>query len=133
MTNAKLKRLIVTEDMGPFRATGLAPALRSLREILSAVRREQPDLHGALGTAGMLCCRYQRKSRTAISNHSWGTAIDLTINGVLDAPGNGRVQLGLSLLAPYFNKAGWYWGAAFGREDGMHFEVGPQLLGTFAV
>ena len=28
----------------------------------------------------------------------------------------------------FFNEAGWYWGAGYGREDSMHFEVGEALL-----
>ncbi|MCT4839885.1 M15 family metallopeptidase [Pseudomonas aeruginosa] len=35
---------------------------------------------------------------------------------------------GLLILANYFNAAGWYWGAAFPTEDGMHFEVSRGLL-----
>ena len=81
-----------------------------------------------LGSAGMLCCRFVRGSTTSISNHSWGTAIDLTINGVLDKRGNGQVQYGLALIAPIFNQHGWYWGAGFATEDGMHFEISQDLL-----
>ena len=81
-----------------------------------------------LGTAGMLCCRLVRGSATAISNHSWGTAIDLTLDGVLDVYGDDKVQYGLTLIAPIFNRHGWYWGAAFRTEDGMHFEGSKALV-----
>jgi D-alanyl-D-alanine carboxypeptidase len=69
---------------------------------------------------------------TAISNHSWGTAIDLTLEGILDTYGDGRVQVGLTLIAPIFNRRGWYWGAAFRKEDGMHFEASKALIEPWA-
>ena len=40
----------------------------------------------------------------------------------------GKTQLGLTLLADFFNKEGWIWGAGFGREDSMHFEVSREKL-----
>ena len=40
----------------------------------------------------------------------------------------GIPALGLVVLAEFFNDAGWYWGAGYGREDSMHFEVGEALL-----
>jgi hypothetical protein len=92
------------------------------------MQREQPDVYAVLGTAGMLCCRYQRGSTSAISNHSWGTAIDLTIAKVLDARGDNKVQYGLTLIAPIFNRHGWYWGAMFPTEDAMHFEASKGLV-----
>ncbi|NPT47993.1 hypothetical protein GNZ12_43250 [Paraburkholderia sp. 1N] len=39
-------------------------------------------------------------STTKNSNHSWGTAVDLTIAGVLDTRGDNKVQVGLTLLCP---------------------------------
>ncbi len=128
ITNAKLKKHIQTASVGPFKVTGLKPATESLQSIMSEISIKHPDIYTALGTAGMLCCRYVRGSTSSISNHSWGTAIDLTLKGVLDKRGNGMVQYGLSLIAPIFNSHGWYWGAAFPTEDGMHFEVGRSLL-----
>jgi hypothetical protein len=80
----------------------------------------------------MLCCRLVRGSATSISNHSWGTAIDLTLNGVLDVQGDDKVQYGLTLIAPLFNRHGWFWGAAFGVEDAMHFEAGKGLVSQWA-
>ena len=37
-------------------------------------------------------------------------------------------QFGLLLLAELFNEEGWFWGAAYNREDSMHFEVGVETL-----
>lgn len=132
VTNKAFAGRIVTRDVGPFRVTGFAPAVDSLGEIFADVQREQIDVYRALGSAGMLCARLVRGSNSAISNHSWGTAIDLTLAGQLDAPGNGRVQHGLTLIAPIFNRRGWFWGAGFRREDAMHFECGRALVEEFA-
>ena len=128
VTNPTLAHQIVTEDVGPFRARGLKPAVESLRLILADVRMRHADIHGALGTAGMLCARLVRGSTHSVSNHSWGTAIDLTLNGVLDARGDRRVQRGLADIHDIFNDHGWFWGAGFGTEDAMHFECGDDLI-----
>jgi D-alanyl-D-alanine carboxypeptidase/Putative peptidoglycan binding domain len=131
-TNVRLRRNLPTDTVGPFRVTGLLPAVLSLKAVMADISSEQPAVYRALGTAGMLCCRLQRGSTTAISNHSWGTAIDLTLNGVLDAYGDDKVQFGLTLIAPIFNRHGWYWGAAFRKEDGMHFEGSKALIDQWA-
>ncbi|NEU10704.1 peptidoglycan-binding protein [Methylobacterium sp. BTF04] len=127
-TNPDLIKLVVREDVGPFKAKGLKPAVDTLRAIFLEVKDEHPDIHDLLGNMGMLCCRYVRGSASAISNHSWGTAIDLTIDGVLDKRGDGRAQRGLLAIYPIFNKHGFYWGAAFPTEDAMHFEASDQLI-----
>ncbi|MCJ2034831.1 peptidoglycan-binding protein [Methylobacterium sp. J-068] len=127
-TNPDLIELVVREDVGPFKVKGLRPAVETLRTILAEVKVDQPEIYGLLGHVGMLCCRYVRNSTSAISNHSWGTAIDLTIDGVLDKRGDGRAQRGLLAIHPIFNKHGFYWGAAFPTEDAMHFEASDQLI-----
>lgn len=132
ITNATLRRYILTQSVGPFRVTGLQPAVASLATALAQVQREQPSVYAALGTAGLLCCRYVRGSKGTISNHSWGTAIDFTLNGVLDLRGDNRVQIGLTLLASIMNQHGWYWGAAFRTEDAMHFEASQSLITQWA-
>jgi hypothetical protein len=128
VTNPKLKPLMVLASVGPFRVQGLRPAVESLKTIFEEVRVLEPDVHEAMGNAGMLCARLVRGSRQSISNHSWGTAIDLTLDGVLDARGDNHVQEGLSRIAPIFNRNGWFWGAGFRVEDAMHFEVGDDLI-----
>lgn len=64
VTARRLAPLMVTADVGPFGVTGIAPAVDSLRDILADVQREQPELAGLLGSAGMLCCRQVRGSKT---------------------------------------------------------------------
>ena len=128
VTNETLRSLISTEDVGPFRATGLRPALRTLRAIFAEVKVAEPDIHDRLGTAGVLCARFVRGSTSSISNHSWGTAIDLTIDGVLDTRGDVAAQKGLLRIHKHFNNHRFYWGAAFPVEDAMHFEASNDLI-----
>lgn len=134
-TNPRIARLIVREDVGPFKARGLAPAVAALRRIFVDIRAHESDVYGRLGNMGMLCCRFVRGSRSAISNHSWGTAIDLTIDGILDQRGDRRgaghsptAQRGLLQIYKHFNRHGFFWGAAFPTEDSMHFEASDQLI-----
>jgi hypothetical protein len=126
--NPTLSKLVVFENVGPFKVRGLKPAIDSLREVMQDIAAAQPTVFAALGNEGMLCARFVRGSTTSISNHSWGTAVDLTIAGVLDKRGDNKVQFGLTLIAPIFNRHGWFWGAGFGTEDAMHFEVGDGLI-----
>jgi hypothetical protein len=126
--NPALLPLIITDTVGPFRATGLLPAIESLKEVMADIKQEEPEVYEALGTAGMQCARFVRNSTTTISNHSWGTAIDLTLQGKLDRRGDNRVQVGLAKIAPIFNHHGWFWGAAFRTEDAMHFEISEEKI-----
>lgn len=128
VTQPRLRSLLETRQVGPIRVTMVKPALDSLERIMSKLKQTEPDIHDALGTAGALCARLIRGSRTAVSNHSWGTAIDLTLEDQLDAFADGGTQFGLLLLAELFNEEGWFWGATYSREDSMHFEVGVETL-----
>ena len=73
-----------------------------------------------------------RGAPNTVSSHAWGMAIDLTLTGKLDQMGDAATQFGLVVLAEYFNDAGWFWGAGYGREDSMHFEPGEALLRQWA-
>lgn len=128
VTQPRLKSLLETRQVGPIRVTMLKPALESLERIVAQLKESEPRIHDALGTAGALCARLIRGSRSSWSNHSWGTAIDVTLQGQLDGFGDGGTQFGLLLVAELFNKEGWYWGATYNREDSMHFEVGVETL-----
>ena len=128
VTNAALSRRIVTENVGPFRVTGFDLAVADLHAIFAEIKVTDPMAYAMLGTAGMLCCRLVRGSKASISNHSWGTAIDLTINRVLDERGDDKVQVALTQIAPVFHKYGWFWGAGFSTEDAMHFEVSAERM-----
>jgi hypothetical protein len=128
VTNTSLQRRIIPRNVGPFNVTGLDSAVTSLTTVMSGIAEQQRLVYRVLGTAGMHCARYVRGSTTHISNHSWGTAIDLTIDRVLDPRGDDMIQFGLHLIAPIFNRQGWYWGAGFSTEDAQHFEAGSGLV-----
>lgn len=123
-----LKALLETRQIGPIKITMLKPALDSLERILNRLKESDPDIYAKVGTAGALCARFIRGSTTSVSNHSWGSAIDVTLQGELDRFADGGTQFGLLILAEYFNDEGWYWGAVYNREDSMHFEVGEETL-----
>lgn len=128
VTQPRLKALMETRQVGPIKVTMLKPALDSLERIVAKLKQTEPEIHDALGTAGALCVRLIRGSRSSVSNHSWGTAIDVKLEGRLDGFADGGTQFGLILLAELFNEEGWFWGASYNREDSMHFEVGVETL-----
>src|SRR5262249_25024628 len=81
-TNNPIRALLATEDVGQFSVTGIKPAIDSLREVLAPVKNAHPEVHDVLGTAGMFCARLIAGSQS-ISNHSWGTAVDIRVGSVL--------------------------------------------------
>lgn len=128
MTNEALKGMLRTEQVGPVRVTMLQPAIESLRTVFENIRRVDPKLHDLINTAGALCVRQIRGTSGRYSNHSFGLAVDLNINGRLDNFTDGKTQLGLIIIADFFHEEGWIWGAGFRREDSMHFEVSKEKL-----
>jgi hypothetical protein len=128
MTNPTLKALLVTEDVGPIRVSMLKPAVESIRVVFEKIREVDEDLYKRINTAGALCVRRIRGSQNSVSSHSFGLAVDLNIDGVLDTLGDGKTQLGLTILADFFQAEGWFWGASFSREDSMHFEVSKEKI-----
>jgi len=131
MTNPILKDMVVTRDVGPVRVTMLEPAIISLQQVFRNVQVFEPELYDRLSSAGSLCVRLIRGSETAVSTHAYGLSVDLNIDGQLDVLGDDRTQLGLTILAEFFNKEGWYWGAGFSREDSMHFQVSREKIETW--
>jgi hypothetical protein len=127
MTNANLKKLMVREDVGPFKVEGLKPAVAAIRRIFDKVKIEKPELYKQLNTDGMLCVREVRQAKV-FSNHSWGATIDIKINKKQDVRGDNKTLVGLKELYPYFHAEKFYWGAAFPIEDSMHFEASRQLI-----
>jgi hypothetical protein len=128
MTNSRLADKLVLEQVGPIRVQMLQPAIDSLRRVMENINLTDPDLYARINTAGALCVRQIRGTRGRASTHAFGLAVDLNIDGVLDTLGDGKTQLGLTILADFFRSEGWVWGAAWGREDSMHFEVSRQKL-----
>lgn len=128
MTNPRLEENLVLEEVGPVRVRMLKPAVESLRTVFDNIQRTDPDLYARINTAGSLCVRRIRGATSSASAHAYGLAVDLNIDGVLDTLGDGKTQLGLTILADFFRDEGWVWGAAWGREDSMHFEVSRNKI-----
>ncbi|MFN5997174.1 MAG: peptidoglycan-binding protein [Paracoccaceae bacterium] len=135
-TNEPMKSLVVTENVGPFKVTGIKPAVSSLAKVLAKVKTDFPEVYNIMGSSGMLCVRLIGKS-TKISNHAWGCALDINLSGALDGIGvgggtkklDGKTLAGLAAIAPLFNAEGWYWGVGFSSfEDGMHFEIADETI-----
>lgn len=134
-TSSRVESQVATESVGPFRATGLKPALASLRSVLGEVQRDLPDLHGLLCYSGMRNVRKAR-GRQSWSLHSWGVALDFNIAGQLPPLGTSYSLRGLDALSPYFNRAGWYWGGGYrsaARKDPMHFECGLAMVRSWSL
>lgn len=128
MTNPKLKEMLVLGDVGPIRVNMLRPAVDSMTRVFERVKQTDIDLYNRISTAGALCVRRIRGSQNSVSTHAFGLAVDLNIDGVLDTLGDGKTQLGLTILSDFFQEEGWFWGASFGREDSMHFEVAKETV-----
>ena len=134
--NQTFKALVETRNVGPFKLTGIKPALDAITQIFARLKVEIPELHAILKTDGMLCARFTKirqpngtiKIGPGVSNHSWGTAVDIKLAGHSDTQGDNFTLRGLLILSAFFNSAGWFWGAAFSTEDAMHFEVSRSLL-----
>lgn len=132
VTDPRLIAALETRQIGNFKVTMLKPALDSFQQVMDRLKKEEPAIYASLGTAGALCARHVRGAPNTVSSHAWGAAVDLTLTGDLDRMGDDATQFGLVVLAEFFNDAGWYWGAGYGREDSMHFEVGEALLREWA-
>ncbi len=128
MTNKRLSAKLVTDTVGPIRVRMQQPALDSLERVFQKIKETDPDLHDRINTAGALCVRHIRGAPGRTSTHAFGLSLDLNIDGQLDRLGDGKTQLGLTILADFFKTEGWYWGAGFSREDSMHFEVSRNLV-----
>jgi hypothetical protein len=127
-------------DVGPFKVEGLVSALNSLSEVMSAVEVKYPDLHSRLRHNGMRVVK-KIAGKKSKSLHSWGIAIDITIDGIEDVKWNDKTFYGLALMVPIFHEHRWYWGGAFrdqetekgsgvywSNEDAMHFEVSKEMM-----
>lgn len=128
ITNPEFAARVVTEQVGNISVRMQLPAIDSLKRVFDLIRAVDNDLYDRINTAGALCVRRIRGSANSISSHSFGLAIDLNIDGQLDTLGDGKTQLGLTIIADIFQREGWFWGAGFGREDSMHFEVSKELI-----
>ncbi|QUY40351.1 peptidoglycan-binding protein [Acaryochloris marina] len=128
------QNLIESRNVGPFTVPGLRPMLDDLQEIFAKVKAEKPALYEQIQLSGLLNIRPKKNSSGherpgTISNHSWGTAIDLNFGGAFDFAEDSLTNRGLVELAPYFHEKGYVWGARFGNfEDPGHFEASEQRI-----
>jgi len=129
-TGEFLNRVRQSFDVGPFKVTGLDYAVESLSQVFSDVRKDNQQLYDQVKNEGMLCVRARRHSSDHFSNHSWGTAIDIFFGTDVVPQGVRLAHRGNLLLAPYFNRHGWYWGAGFSGDsvDSMHFELAEETI-----
>jgi len=129
-TNPKVTRLTKTVTISPYlRCTGLKPFLDLIAEVFEEIKGVYPELYPLITTAGCLCCRLVRKSDFFFSNHSWGTAIDLKIAGILSPQGSGLIPQGLLTIYPLFYKRKIYWAQGYKKlTDPMHFEASNELI-----
>lgn len=131
-TDPEFCQRIGTAEIGPIAVTGLTLAFHPLRNIMAEISAEQPEIYRRLGCSEMLSCRFVKGSSTIISNHSWGIALDLTVDGKMATDGQDDVMEVLSQIGPIFNRNGFYWGISFGLADALHFEASDQLLRSWA-
>jgi len=57
LDNKDLAMLHTTEDVGPFKVSGLTLAVESLKRVLADIKRTFPEIYLKLGTAGMRSVR----------------------------------------------------------------------------
>jgi hypothetical protein len=124
------QRIRQSFDVGPFKVTGMDFAVETLLQMFADVRSENPTLFDQVKNEGMLCVRARRHNPAHYSNHSWGTAIDIFFGTDVVPQGLQLAHRGNLLLAPYFNKFGWFWGAGFSGDsiDSMHFELAEETV-----
>jgi len=69
--------------------------------------------------------RFIRGSRSSLSNHAYGSAIDLNVpwNQLGTTPAFKSKKGSVREIVPIANAHGIYWGGHFTRSDGMHFEL----------
>jgi hypothetical protein len=85
--------------------------------------------HLILSNGGSWVPRFIRGSRSILSNHSFGSAIDINVrwNYMGSQPALVGQEGSVRLLVQIAYKFGLYWGGHFRRSDGMHFEVAKLM------
>jgi len=123
---------LILIDVAPFSLTTLKPFGELLQQTLEEVKTARPELFWGLKTAGSSCCRPVKIRGTvrtgSLSNHAWGSAVDVYFGAAIDAQGDDQTQAGLLAIAKFLNDKKIFWGAGFPVEDSMHFEPSKQLM-----
>jgi hypothetical protein len=122
------KARIITANIGPFKARGYWGALDVFKRAFAKLKTDKPEVYRRLGSAGMLCVRRVRGSKSSPSNHCFGMALDITIDGELDTRGDNKIQQGLIDVWSVLKDFGLYWGLGFRTEDAMHFEISKATV-----
>lgn len=129
--NEQFKQLLQSETIdGKFSVELLRPAIESLRRILDEIEQNEPELRKSISGAEGLCVR-DEPGTLRRGLHSFGTAIDIAIDGHFvpkGISGTSAVAEKLRRISDYFEHAGWTWGGRDVRPDPGHFEVGRELF-----
>jgi hypothetical protein len=104
-TSVLLRRLVVTQSVGPYELTAIRPLVDAVENTFRKIRTEKPDLYSRIGSAGGLCVRLARGSASKIGSFSWGTAFMVTIDGNVPAFG-AEPSAELLEIARYFEPSG---------------------------
>lgn len=113
---------------GGFPKKGLVEVHRLVADPLVALFEawEEADLlDRILSYGGLLALRFIRGSDTILSNHAFGSAVDINVawNPLGCRPALVGQEGSVRDLVPIANSLGWYWGGHYTtRQDGMHFE-----------
>jgi hypothetical protein len=111
---------------------GRGPRLVSVHRLVAV---QMADLWQAWEDAGLLDRiltwgglwnpRFIRKSKSALSNHSFASAFDINVpwNMLGEEPAKAGEKGCVWELVDLAHQHGFYWGGHFQRKDGMHFEV----------
>jgi hypothetical protein len=121
------------QSVGPFRIQANQHFFDVLTTVFQEVLQANPVLYHSLGTQGGFCCRPTVNHGVFgahFSNHAWGCAVDIEINGVIDPRYDRKAQRGLHQLAVFMNAHRIYWAAGYSAayEDAMHFEPARELI-----
>lgn len=96
------------------------PFVKFFAEVEKAGLRDR-----VLSFAGTWAPRFSRGSTTFLSNHAFGSAMDINVpwNGLRAVPAQKGQKGCVRELVPIANQFGIFWGGHFKRLDGMHFEL----------
>jgi hypothetical protein len=129
---ASYRAQIETRSFGPnITITAHRATLDRLQTAFDQFRAYNAEAFGQLRSAGGFGVRQTINNGVCnggISNHSWGTAVDLYFGTHVDPAGDDLTQAGAVQLASYMNMNGFYWGAGFGNRDDQHFELGQEAI-----
>jgi hypothetical protein len=126
VTNPLLLKQLQTEQTSIGRVTLLAPAIQSLKQVISNIGTMSSALAADMKTAGGLCVR-KLAVGSGLSRHSFGLAVDIPLGGSFELADNQKTNM--QVIAGEFHRQGWIWGGAWSPEvDYFHFEVSQELL-----